>query len=66
MLQMQLSIGMIKHQNKEKEDGLKGRETFIGELGLNQEPKNKCMMIKMELKINENFKPKEKDINYIN
>ena len=51
---------MIFHKkNERKEAGLKGREAFIGELGLNAKNQNKCMADGIEKAI-ENFKPKER------
>jgi glycosyltransferase involved in cell wall biosynthesis len=48
-----------KTPKQRKEAGLKGREAFIGELGLNAKNQNKCMADGIEKAI-ENFKPKER------
>ena len=48
-----------KSSEERKEAGLKGREAFMGELGLNAENQNKCMADGIEKAI-ENFKPKER------
>jgi len=55
---------MIKHQNNKTpkqraEAGKKGREAFLGEMGLNTDNQNKCMADGIEKAI-KNFKPKER------
>ena len=48
-----------KTPEERKEAGLKGREAFIGELGLNAKNQNKCMADGIEKAI-KNFKPKKR------
>ena len=46
-----------KTPKQRKEAGLKGREAFLGDLGLNSKNQNKCMADGIEKAI-KNFKPK--------
>ena len=56
---MQLDIGMIKHLKKEKKLDKKGREEFLGEMGLNAKNMCKTLVDGIETTF-KNWKPRKR------